>query len=125
MQIGVDAENQRQERLVEHILTSAAKGNSAVIGMADVFDAVNNDRVKTLVIEEGLGQPGYVCDHCGALFTALSEICPVCETGKVEKTHDAIEMAVGRVMRGGGDIEFLRADPDFTKGGAIGALLRY
>jgi peptide chain release factor subunit 1 len=125
MQIGKEAETQRQGRLIEHIITSAAKGNSAVIGMADVFEAVNQDRVKTLVLEEGVGQPGYVCDNCGALFTALMDPCSACGTGKVERTLDAVEMAVGRVMRSGGDIEFLRSDPEFTKGGAIGALLRY
>jgi len=124
-QIGMEAESQREARLVDQVITSAAKGNAAVIGLADVFDAVNYDRIKTLVVEEGLSQPGYVCDNCGALFTAPAEICSVCGKGKVERTLDAVEMTVGRVMRHGGDIEVLRSNPDLAKGGSIGALLRY
>jgi peptide chain release factor subunit 1 len=124
-QIGLEAESQREARLVEHIITSAAKGSAAVIGVADVFDAVNHDRIKTLALEEGLSQPGYVCDNCGALFTTLPETCSVCGKGKVERTLDAIEMAVGRVMRRGGEIEVMRSNSDLAKSGSIGALLRY
>lgn len=125
LQIGLEAESQRQNRLVEDIITSAAKGSSAVVGMTDVFDAISRDRIKTLVVEEGLRHPGYVCDNCGALFTALADPCSLCGKGKVEKTLDAVEMAVGRVLRRGGDIEVLRSDPALIKMGSIGALLRY
>lgn len=124
-QIGVEAEKQREQRLVDHLITTAAKGGGAVVGTESVFDAINHDRVKALLVEEGLPQPGYVCDTCGALYVAMQESCSVCGKGKVERTLDAIEMAVSGVMRRGGEIDIVRASSALTKVGSIGALLRY
>jgi len=125
MQIGLEAENQREARLVENLITMSAKGGTAVLGMHDVFDAINRDKVKTLVLEAGLRQSGYVCDNCGAIFTTLHNTCPRCEKGKVERTHDVIEMAVSGVLRYGGEIEVVKANPSLKKAGAIGAYTRF
>ncbi len=125
LQIGKEAEHQREHRLVDHLITTAAKGGGAVVGSESVFDAINHDRVKALLVEEGMPQPGYVCDACGALYISKQETCALCGKGKVERTQDAIEMAVSGVMRRGGEIDFVRASPDLNKVGSIGALLRY
>jgi peptide chain release factor subunit 1 len=125
VQIGTEAESQRVARLVDNIVNLSAKGGTAVVGMNDVFDAINHDKVKTLVVEEGLRQAGYVCDRCGAIFTTLHNVCPRCGEGKVEKTHDVIEMAVSGVMRYGGEIEVVKSNPTLNKAGAIGALTRF
>jgi len=125
VQIGKEAEHQRERRLVEHLITTAAKGGGAVVGSEGVFDAINHDRVKALLVEEGMPQPGYVCDECGALYVSMQEMCALCGKGKVERTQDAIEMAVSGVMRRGGEIDIVRAIPDLNKVGSIGALLRY
>ncbi len=125
MQIGIEAESQRVSRLVDNIITLSAKGGTAVVGMQDVFDAINRDKVKTLVVEEGLHQAGYVCDNCGAIFTTLHKTCPRCGQGKVERTHDVIEMAVSGVMRYGGEIEVVKSNASLNKAGAIGALTRF
>jgi peptide subunit release factor 1 (eRF1) len=125
LQIGKEAEHQREHRLVEHLITTAAKGGGAVVGSESVFDAINHDRVKALLVEEGMPQPGYVCDACGALYVSKQELCALCGKGKVERTQDVIEMAVSGVMRRGGEIDIVRASPDLNKVGSIGALLRY
>jgi peptide chain release factor subunit 1 len=125
LQIGKEAEHQREHRLVEHLITTAAKGGGAVVGSEGVFDAINHDRVKALLVEEGMPQPGYVCNACGALYVSKQDPCALCGKGKVERTQDAIEMAVSGVMRRGGEIDIVRASPDLNKVGSIGALLRY
>jgi peptide chain release factor subunit 1 len=125
LQIGIEAEHQHEHRIVENIITMAAKGGTAAVGAEDVFDAINHNRVKLLVVEEGLQQPGYVCDSCGAIFMNGQEFCTLCGKGKVERTLDAIEMAVGRVMRLGGDIDVVTGNADLKKVGSIGALLRH
>jgi len=125
IQIGKDAEHLREHRLVEHLITTAAKGGSAVVGSEEVFDAINHDRVKALLVEEGKPRPGYVCDECGALYVTMKQVCTICGKGKVERTQDAFEMAVSGVMRHGGEIDIVRASPDLNRVGSIGALLRY
>jgi peptide subunit release factor 1 (eRF1) len=124
-QLGAEAEQRREARLVDDLITLAKKQSGAVLGMEDTFDAINHDRVRTLAVEEGLRQAGYVCNHCGALYAMLEPQCVLCGLGQVQKTVDATEMAVGTVMRAGGEIEVVHTGSELAKSGGIGAFLRY
>ncbi len=125
LQVGLEAERQREKRLVENLITQAKKESGGVVGWEDTLDAINHDRVNTLVIEDGLHQPGYVCDRCGALYSMLEPECELCGQGKIEKTLDVAEMAVSAVLRRGGEVEVVLADPALNAAGGLGAYLRY
>jgi peptide chain release factor subunit 1 len=126
MQIGMEAAQHSEAQLVDGLLTGAAKQSGAVAGMADTFDAVNHDRVRTLVFVEGLRREGYVCGSCGALYaTRVEENCPLCGQGKLERTLDGVDLAVNAVMRRGGDVNVVRPTQLLEKIEGIGALLRY
>jgi peptide chain release factor subunit 1 len=125
IQLGLEAERQRETHLLEDLVTQAKKGNGAVLGAEDTFDAINHGRVKMLVVVEDLHQPGYVCDHCAALYATLEPACEMCSEGKIEKTLDATEIAVSAVMRAGGEVEVVAPRDTFTAAGSLGAILRY
>ncbi len=126
LQIGTDAAREAESLLIDSLITSAAKLNGAVGGLKDTFDAVNHDRVRTLVIVEDLHQESYVCNACGALYlTKTDDTCPLCTAGKLERTQDGIEMAVNTVMRKGGDVNVVLSSPSMDKVEGIGAILRY
>ncbi len=124
LQVGYEAERLKQIKLVQTIVTSEAKGRAGVINLEDTLNAVHDGRIQTLVIRDGYRAPGYRCQGCGYLTTEKLTSCPFCEN-KFEKISDAVELAVRRVMRDGGEVEVLRdieVQQDFDQ---VGALLRY
>jgi peptide chain release factor subunit 1 len=126
LEMGSEAARQAEAHLVENLITGASKSNGAVVGMADTYDAINRDRVKTLVFVDNLQKEGYVCNSCGALYSLKQdETCPLCGSGKLERTLDGVELAVNAVMRRGGDVNVVHTTPALEQREGIGALLRY
>jgi hypothetical protein len=124
MQVGREADLRRDTKLVDAVVTGAAKGRGGVVRLADTLGAVHEGRVQTLVIREGFRAPGYRCQGCGYITSADSRTCPFCG-GEFEEIPDAVELAVRQVMRSGGEVEVLHDDQGLGSHGHIGALLRY
>jgi len=123
MEIGRLAEARRESRLVEVLLTSAAKGSGGVVRLDETLGALHDGRVQTLFIRDGYRAPGFRCQGCGNLTTRDLRACLFCGQG-LERIDDAVELAVRAVMQAGGDVEVVRANPNLEEVG-IGALLRY
>ena len=123
MSIGRQAEARREARLVQSIVTGAAKGSGGVVRLDATLEAVHAGRVQMLAISEGYHAPGYQCLGCGYLTARELNACPFCEK-EFGRIDDAAELAVRAVMRAGGDVEVVRANPTLEQVG-VGALLRY
>ena len=115
---------QEQAVLVEQIITSAAKGAGATVGLSDTLAALQEERAHTLVIAEGFSAPGYRCTQCGYVATDHQGDCPYCG-GEMASVDDVVEYAVKRTLELGGQVESVRDIPDLVEAGSIGALLRY
>ncbi len=124
MQIGQQAERERQVRQVEAIVTSAAKGRGGVVGIENTLNALREGRVQSLVIRDGYRSPGYRCKSCSYLTAQPIGSCPFCD-GEVEEVGDAVELAVRQVMQSGGEVEVLPRNEVIKGFEQIGALLRY
>jgi peptide chain release factor subunit 1 len=124
MQIGREAEEQREAQLVEVVITSAAKGKGAVVQLDDTLKAVHEGRVQTLLYQDGFRSAGYRCLSCGFISAVELEFCPYCG-GACEQIPDVVDLAVRKVMQAGGDVEVLHQAPGASRLGEIGALLRY
>jgi len=124
LEVGRSAEHERENLLIDELVTSAAKGQDGALGLDDTFSAVQQGRVQTLVIREGFGAPGFHCQNCGNLTTTASEACPLCN-GEFVKIADVVELAVQLVLRAGGEVEFVEESETLREHGEIGATLRY
>lgn len=124
MSIGEEAEKRREFQLVKQVVTNSAKGKGGVVGIQDTLDAIRAGRVHTLVIQGGYRQMGARCDTCGYISSKPVDGCPFC-SGAMEIVSDVADLAVGEVMRSGGEVEVLH--PEHIEEGFdhIGALLRY
>ena len=123
LEIGQQAERRREMRLVESMITSAAKGADGVVRMDDTLSAVHEGRVQTLIVKEGYRAQGFQCQGCGYITTQKLEVCLFC--GKsFAQIQDAVEMAVRKVMKDGGDVEIVYENPKLEEIG-IGGVLRY
>lgn len=124
LEIGLQAEHRREERLVEELVDLAAKGGSAITGLEGTLIAASQDRVQTLVVAEGFRSTGYHCRGCDALSLQPEKSCKLCGE-KVEKVSDVVDRAISRVMRSGAAVEVVQVTPTMEQIGLIGARLRY
>jgi peptide subunit release factor 1 (eRF1) len=117
-------EREREAHMVQVLITTAAKGREAVIGLDDTLGAVHDGRIQTLVLSEGFRAPGYRCPGCRFVTSEKLEGCPFCGQ-PFEKIDDAVEHAVRRVISAGSEVEVVHGVPDLEHAGRIGAMLRY
>jgi peptide chain release factor subunit 1 len=123
LQAGQEAEHHRSQKMVDDLMTAAAKGNHAVVGLENTLTAINDNRVQTLVLVDGYQEYGYHCPTCHALTTTRGA-CKNCET-EVESVSDLVETAVGTVLRSKGNVEVLQPGNNLGQFGNIAAMLRY
>jgi peptide subunit release factor 1 (eRF1) len=114
---------EREKRLVERLITQAAKENGAATGLESTINAVNQGRVQTLVISEGFRKNAFRCKSTGWLTTKPEEACNGADD--IEKIYDVVEYIVNQVMRGGGEVDVVMSSPELEQVGSIGAILRY
>lgn len=124
LQIGKQAEFHKEEELLNRLVTEALKDRKGVLGLDDTLAAVYEGRVQALVIQDGYRASGYQCQGCGYLTDREITVCQYCDS-KVDIVPDAIEMAVHKVLRAGGDLEALQYSHKISGFEYIGALLRY
>jgi peptide chain release factor subunit 1 len=124
LQIGKQAEFHKEEELLNKLVTGALKDRKGVLGLDDTLAAVYDGRVQALVMQDGYQASGYQCKGCGYLTDREMTVCQFC--GSIfDHVPDAIEMAVHKVMRAGGEVEVLQYPHKVGGFENIGAMLRY
>ncbi|MCI0397247.1 MAG: hypothetical protein L0332_02495 [Chloroflexi bacterium] len=118
-----EANNEREKRLVEQMITTAAKGGNAVTGLEDTLRAVAEGRVQNLIISDGFHAPGYL--HQETAMLMAGEVGGLYNDGKLQQLDDVVEAAVARTIEQGGHVEIVSDNPELERVGRIGALLRY
>jgi peptide subunit release factor 1 (eRF1) len=124
LEVAQQAEAEKETRIVNAVVTAAAKGQEGVIGLDDTLGAVHSGRIQTLVLNEGFRAPGFRCQGCSYLTAQHPDKCPFCHSD-FEQIEDAVEHAVRKVLIDGGEIEVIRDNADLMKAGNVGGLLRY
>ncbi|MCJ7700276.1 MAG: hypothetical protein MUO62_01730 [Anaerolineales bacterium] len=124
IEIGEKAQEAREQRLLEAVITGAAKKRGGVTGLGQTLRAVHEGRVQVLLIAEGFRAEGFRCLGCGYLTAQDMDQCPFCGS-KFEKIPDAVELAVRKVLQDGGEVDVFHNDPTLKEHGNIGGTLRY
>jgi peptide subunit release factor 1 (eRF1) len=123
MELGVQAETEREKRLVGRVIDNAAKRSGGVVGLEDTLRALNEGRIQILVVSEGFRKNAYRCKGTGWITTNPDESCT--GEGDVETVYDVVDYAINQVMRSGGEVDVVMENDDLKKHGSIGAILRY
>jgi len=124
LEIVQEADQKREARLVEVVVTAAAKGSKGVIRLDDTLGAVSEGRVQTLIVSDGFRAPGYRCKSCAYITGQYLSACPFCG-GEIREIPDAVELAIQRVTEHGGEVEIIEEKEKLDAAGGIGAVLRY
>lgn len=117
------ANQDRENRLVNMLITGHAKGNNATIGLDDTLQAISEKRVQTLIISDGLRTPGYIQEESGFVVANLAR-SPLSDRELIE-VDDVIDSAVALTMSQGGNVEVIADNPELEGVGRIGAILHY
>jgi peptide chain release factor subunit 1 len=115
-------ERDEQRARVARVLDMAAAGGPAAVGLERCLWAGSVTAVQELLVEEGAGAPGVVCEHRHWLGAAGSR-CPVCGA-RARPTPDVVDDLVEMVIDGGGSIEHVRAGTDLREL-TVAAALRF
>lgn len=124
MEIGKQTEEEREGQLLQAVITGAAKKRGGITGLDSTLHAIHEGRVQRLLIAEGYREEGYRCSGCGFITAQPLEQCDFCNS-QFEKIPDAVELAVRKVLRDGGEVDVLHENQILLKHGNIGGLLRY
>jgi peptide subunit release factor 1 (eRF1) len=118
-------EHDTEVKLIEEIVTEAAKRKKAVTGLSNTLHAINQARVWRLVYSDEFRSPGWECSKCAALFSAERPSCLYCGA-VVRPVPDVVEHAIEHALRKGAGIEVVTGDASeaLINAGGIGALLR-
>ncbi|HSH05149.1 MAG TPA: hypothetical protein VLL52_21720 [Anaerolineae bacterium] len=117
------ANAEREAKLIDTLITMAAKDGNAVTGLDNTLQAVNEGRVQTLVVSDGWRAPGYL--HPASGFTAASLVFSPYPQEELVAVDDVVAPAITYTLEQGGQIEVITNDPQLGGAGHIGALLRY
>lgn len=114
---------EREQQLVESLITLHARSANAVVGLDDTLQAVSDKRVERLLISDGFRAPGYVDETSGYVVANLAR-SPLGES-ELSEVEDVVDAAVALTVAQGGHVEVIADNPELDQVGKIGAILRY
>lgn len=112
-----------QERVVDEILTEAAKGGQAVAGVEGVLRAVGRGAVRRLYLLKGFSAAGAACTVCAAAQPGEAATCRACG-GPTKRVGLAYQVG-DRVVAAGGEVVVIDTHAALGRAGGMAALLRF
>jgi peptide subunit release factor 1 (eRF1) len=115
-------EEQREERWLRDVIRNEhGAGGRAVVGPADTLTALNQKRVRWLLISPMEGVDFWRCPGCGGCGLGQCQTCPKCN--QATYVQSAANELMDLAFAGGSRVE-LTGD-DLAEFGGVGALLRW
>ena len=117
-------ETVRRQELVHEVLGEAHRNARGAIGLRRVLRSLETGEVQSLLLGERFKAAGSECRNCGHIELRQASDCGVCgqPTSEVDDLADAI---IGRALRSGVEVLYIKEDEQFERAGHIGALLRF
>ncbi len=122
-----ERERAREREALDRLREGVSTGGRAAAGLDAVLEALNERRVETLMVDQGLTAPGCTCPQCGWVGPFDGGACPADGT-PVECRDNVIESAVELALVQNAHV-FVVHDEDHAlelqSQGDIGAVLRF
>lgn len=120
----LEADEERREReALDRLQAGVGGGGRGVAGLADTLEALSEQRVEILVMNDGFGAEGARCPSCGWLGVE-ARACPADGT-PLEHRKDVVEDAIERALAQSAEILVAQRSEDLGPLGGVGAVLRY
>jgi len=117
-------ERQKEEEDIQNLINRALKNENAVIGLDNVLNALQEQRVMKLFVLKNFNAPGFVCNTCGYLSSQDIDPCPYCG-GKMRPEDYIVDSACEKAIQQNALVEVVEENKRLAEYGSIGAFLRY
>lgn len=117
-------EHKKEEDTVKELIARAMKNEAAVLGLENVLNAIQEQRVMKLVFISSYKQNGFSCKSCSFLTTQKINSCPYCKED-FEGVDYMVDLAAQKAIQQGALIEVVGENKDLSDAGGIGAFLRF
>ncbi|BCB96498.1 hypothetical protein JZK55_14200 [Dissulfurispira thermophila] len=117
-------EKKKEEETVERLISKAMKSENAVLGLDNVINALQEQRVMKLVFVKDYKANGYNCNACGYMSVQKIDSCPFCK-GKMEAVDYMVDLAGEKAIQQSALIEVVSESKKLMDAGGIGAFLRF
>lgn len=117
-------EKKKEEETVESLIEKAMKNENAVLGLDNVINALQQQRVMKLVFVKNYKASGYTCSACGYMSVQRVDSCPFCN-GKMELVDYMVDLAGEKAIQQNAFIEVVSENKKLMDAGGIGAFLRF
>lgn len=117
-------EREKEEKEVNDLIERAHKNKDAVIGLDNVLNALQEQKVMKLFVLKDFNPSGFSCSSCGYLSSQRINPCPYCSGEMREETY-LIDSACEKAIQQGALIEIVHENKRLSDSGGIGAFLRY
>jgi peptide chain release factor subunit 1 len=117
----------REREALDRLHEGVSRGGRGAAGLEDVLEALNERRVETLLVAQGLTAPGCTCPQCGWVGPLDGGACPADGT-ELACRDDVIESAVELALVQSADVLVVRDEEhalELQSHGDIGAVLRF
>jgi peptide chain release factor subunit 1 len=103
-EVAEEAEGRRIDDLLEQIVEFAGAGGRGTIGLKTILQAVNEQKVNVLLVQDGYSHPGSKCSKCGLLMIDHNATCDACnETPR--PVENIVDEAIQRSLVLGAAVE--------------------
>lgn len=117
-------EKKKEEEMVETLIAKALKNENAVLGLDNVVNALQQQRVMKLVFVKDYKASGYSCSSCGYLGVQKVDPCPYCK-GKMDAVDYMVDLAGEKAIQQNAFVEVVSESRKLMDAGGIGAFLRF
>ena len=98
------------ERMLERLQRNAGRRERAVIGLDEVLQALAEQRIETLVVNDGFSHPGLACPQ-GDWLATDGGVCPIHGT-RLQPCANIVELAIEHAVRQRAHVTIVdRVDP--------------
>ena len=118
------AEARLIDDLLEKIQEYAGAGGRGTIGLADTVQALNEQKIHILLVQEGFSQPGTECRSCGMLFAEERADCPACGE-PAEQVENVVDSAIQKALELGSAVEVATEFEKLEPIQCIGSIMYY
>ncbi len=117
-------EKDKELETIETLIASAMKNENAVLGLNNVLNALQEQRVMKLVFMRNYKENGYSCSSCGYLTAQKVDPCPYCSK-EMEEVDYMVDLAGEKAIQQDALIEVTEENKLLKESGGIGAFLRF
>jgi peptide chain release factor subunit 1 len=119
-----EIESQHIDKLVEQIREFAGAGGRGSIGIKDTIQALNEQKIHILLVQEQFQHPGAECPACGLLMPSQRDTCPACNA-PARPVENAVDSMIQKALELGSTVEIALESDKLESIQCVGAILYY